>query len=169
MGRPKGSKNKNSVQAPTTTKQPSKASPAPVGAKKRGRPSNAELAERARVARETENKIKDQINATSEARIKALKTSNDINETTESVPVAANTIPSEKPEPTLVIDGAPVPVSPTGFFFKEGQLVKMKTPAGEWQNGRVLKHPLDMPELVRVLWDNGAQDWRAAKNLQFFR
>ena len=154
MGRPAGSKNKKPNQS-VEVAMPRVVVP---GEKKRGRPSKIEMAERAKVTRDAENRLKDQINAASEARMKSIEKG--MADPKESFMIN---------ESSVLEPGTSIPESPTGFFFKNGQLIKMRTPSGEWQNGTVIKHPLDMPDLVRILWDNGAQDWRAAKNLHFLR
>ncbi len=143
-----------SKEKPTTTSKKNLSPPneAPVrystastidSPKKRGRPSNAELAERAKATRDAENRLKDSV----EEAAKIIKAD----------PTAAGTLETV------------ASMSPTGFFFRSGNLVKTQNAAGEWRDGIVIRHPVDMPDMVRVLWDNGNQAWHAAKNLSFLR
>ena len=129
--------NKKNEETPMKNSKPSNEAPVEPP-KKRGRPSNAELAERSRNAKNAENQLKDRLNSE----------------------IARGVLESEEIKySSYALD----------FFYKNGQSIKWQTAIGEWEEGHVIRHPVEMPDMVRVLYGNGYEEWKAAKNLKLVR
>jgi len=129
-----------------TKKQKGSSKEVAAPAKKRGRPSNAELAERAKIKRHEHDAVREQLLAAMESSV--------------TIPVATNIPKSDSQTAAPVLGKPKYPV----FFI--GEQVCM----GWWENlyeGHVICDPDPINgALARVNWDDGRISWHAKENLR---
>jgi hypothetical protein len=120
-------------------------------AKKRGRPSNAELAERTKAKRQEQDVVREQLLAAIESNVGAM--SGSINVSPQTPHDSQHTSPANVTKPKYPV-----------FFMGEDVCM------GWWENlyeGYVVDDPDPVNgALVRVKWDDGRISWHAKDNLR---